>query len=182
MCQLPDQHLEREQQANRRSCCGTQLYTKHKDDCTQYGLAASRSTPDAIPYSTERQISVAPSEADPGLHPEHYVNVIPSAVSDNRLRFSISSPYTQQGYRCLEIALEALELFVTKNNGYGEPDEDDLGARGQYADMHRKWKRIRKHLWDGQPWEGSESFEEVLMDFIGHILLTIDFDRQGRAQ
>lgn len=86
---------------------------------------------------------------------------------------------TYQGNRCLGILGEAWSKFVEKNNIYGEPDVDDLGAQGQYADMHRKWKRIRKSLWEGQPWpEGGETLEEVLMEFIGHILLTIDFTRE----
>lgn len=90
-------------------------------------------------------------------------------------------PQTQQGQRCLSIASDVLSLFASKNNGYGEPDGDDLGSKGQFADMHRKWKRIRRHLWDGQPWpETGETFEEVLSDFVGHILLTIDFKRRGQ--
>lgn len=85
---------------------------------------------------------------------------------------------TAQGQRCLEIAKEALTLFVEKNNSYGEPDSDDLGSRGQYADMHRKWKLLRRHLWDGEPWRGNEPFEEVVFDFVGHLLLTVDFKRR----
>lgn len=87
---------------------------------------------------------------------------------------------TEQGVRVQKIMAEAMDLFVNKNAGYGEPQEDDLGAKGQYADMHRKWKRIRPHLWENEPWdESGESFEEVLMDLIGHIALTIDFCRRG---
>ena len=113
--------------------------------------------------------------ADPGMNPDSY-----QFSSHFAIRLPAGGVRTEQGNRCLKIAEEALALFIKKNNGYGEPDEDDLGARGQYADMHRKWKRIKKHLWDGEPWEGEESFEEVLMDFIGHLLLTIDFERREK--
>ena len=87
---------------------------------------------------------------------------------------------TQAERVCLIIA-DALELFVAKNKGYGEPTGEDLGSRGQYADMHRKWKRLKATLWEGEPWpETGESLEEVLMDFIGHLGLTIDFLREGK--
>lgn len=93
--------------------------------------------------------------------------------------FATPLPTTQQGVRCMEIARAALTRFVHKNSAYGEPADDDLGARGQFSDMQRKWKRIRSHLWDGEPWpEEGESFEEVCEDFIGHLLLTIDFNRR----
>lgn len=96
-------------------------------------------------------------------------------------QITLPFPQTEQGMRCLALAAQALELFVAKNAAYGDPDDDDLGARGQYADMHRKWKRIKRHLWDNEPWpQTGETFEEVLFDFIGHILLTADFKRQGK--
>jgi hypothetical protein len=93
----------------------------------------------------------------------------------------LQHPNTMQGERVLAIAGMALELFVKKNNIYGEVKGDDLGSKGQFADMHRKWKRIRAFLWDGEPWPADgESFEEVVFDMIGHMLLTIDFVRDDR--
>lgn len=92
---------------------------------------------------------------------------------------NINYPDTMQGERVLALGAQALELFVRKNNIYGEAKGDDLGSKGQFADMHRKWKRIRAFLWDGEPWpEDGESFEEVMFDMIGHMLLTIDFVRE----
>lgn len=74
---------------------------------------------------------------------------------------------------------DAMELFTEKAAGYGEPDGEDLGVRGQYADMHRKWKRLRRTLWEGEPWPNTgEPLEEVLMDLVGHIGKTIAFLRE----
>lgn len=73
---------------------------------------------------------------------------------------------------------DVMKLFAEKSNRYGEPDGDDLGIAGTYADMHRKWKRLRKHMWEGESWpEGGEPFEEVLMDMVGHCLKTIEWNR-----
>lgn len=89
---------------------------------------------------------------------------------------------TPQGYRILNILVHAMSVFAEKNADYGEPDGEDLGSRGQYADMHRKWKKLRRFLWDksgDQP--VGETIEEILLDFIGHCALTIDFLRRERS-
>jgi hypothetical protein len=83
---------------------------------------------------------------------------------------------TSQGERVARWLLEAIQLFVQKNSEYGEPTGDDLGAAGQYADMHRKWKKLKRVLWDNQPDAVvGENIEQVLMDFVGHLGLTADF-------
>jgi len=75
-----------------------------------------------------------------------------------------------------------IELFVQKSNGYGEVEADDLGIKGQYADMHRKHKVLRRAMWDGvAPPPGAESLEERLSDMIGHCLKSIQFLREGRS-
>lgn len=88
-------------------------------------------------------------------------------------------PQTQQAERCIEIMVAAMSLFISKNAGYGEPDGDDLGSAGQWADMHRKIKLIKRHLWDKEPWTHHEPFEQVCEELIGHLLLTIDFKERG---
>lgn len=81
------------------------------------------------------------------------------------------------GARVTGIAEEALSLFLEKNQGYGDTAYN-LGAKGQYADMNRKMGKLKHTLWDGNPVVG-ESVEEMLMDLFGHVLLTIDFLREG---
>lgn len=97
----------------------------------------------------------------------------------DRVRIDGGPPgLSAQATRVLDIAEDALNLFVEKNRDYGETG-DHLGSRGQYADMHRKMGKLKRHLWDGHPLT-SESAEEICMDLIGHCLLTIDFLRAQR--
>lgn len=62
-------------------------------------------------------------------------------------------------------------LFKEKNNEYGTHD-DDLGMKGQYADMHRKMKKLRNNLWNGEILT-HEQPREVILDLIGHLFLTL---------
>lgn len=69
-------------------------------------------------------------------------------------------------------------LFKGKNNEYGTHD-DDLGMRGQYADMHRKMKKLRNNLWNGKALT-HEQPREVILDLIGHLFLTLTKgDKEG---
>lgn len=83
---------------------------------------------------------------------------------------------SEQAERIVEIGEEALDLFIRRNRGYG-PTSEHLGARGQYADMWRKMGKLKHTLWDGNPTVG-EDIEMMLMDLVGHSLLTIDFLRR----
>lgn len=69
------------------------------------------------------------------------------------------------------LAPEWQALFLAKNANYGE-HADDLGVRGQYADIHRKTTLLRRALWDGEELR-FESAREVCFDLIGHLFLTI---------
>ena len=92
------------------------------------------------------------------------------------LRRSLIAEASPQGRRVIDIAAEALELFLEKNKGYGNTAYA-LGARGQYADMNRKMGKLKHTLWDGNEPVG-EDIETMLMDMVGHTLLTIDFLRR----
>lgn len=91
--------------------------------------------------------------------------------------------------RICNIMDEAQTLYKTKAAGYKgvEGDTaDHLGAKGQFADISRKFWRLKAMLWDEvvpmYPDAGAgESVEEILMDFIGHAALTIDYLRQARG-
>jgi hypothetical protein len=80
--------------------------------------------------------------------------------------------------RVLVIAEDVLNLFIQKTKDYGDTAEH-LGSRGQYADMWRKMGKLKRALWDGIPMI-NESAEEMVMDLIGHCLLTIDFLRRNQ--
>lgn len=66
--------------------------------------------------------------------------------------------------------------FMEKQKDYKD-GADDLGAPGQYAELHRKMGKLRRALWEGEPLVG-EPVDEVLMDLIGHCFLAIRHVRQ----
>lgn len=57
---------------------------------------------------------------------------------------------------------------------YGPNNHTELGIKGQFADMYRKFRPLKARMWDGKPdVNGKESTREICMDLIGHCLLTI---------
>jgi len=71
----------------------------------------------------------------------------------------------------------ALQRFIRKNVDYGDAAVH-LGSKGQFADMNRKYWKLKAALWDGKKLTG-EPIEEVLQDMIGHCLLTLHFLNRG---
>jgi hypothetical protein len=92
--------------------------------------------------------------------------------------------------RVCNIMDEAQTLYRRKARGYehaGGDTADVLGAKGQFADINRKFWVLKGMLWDETitpyPDAGEgEDVEQVLMDFIGHAALTIDFLRQSQGR
>ena len=75
-------------------------------------------------------------------------------------------------------------MFIEKSFDYESGDgvftADHLGAQGQYADMWRKFGKLYKGLWRGEPLRG-EKITEILYDFFGHILLSAGYvDKEHR--
>lgn len=70
------------------------------------------------------------------------------------------------------LAPEWMEQFLTKNSGYGT-GASDLGPTGEFVEVWRKAKKLKRGLWEGQP-IGNEGIREVAMDMIGHLFLLID--------
>lgn len=73
---------------------------------------------------------------------------------------------------CEALLPEWKDLFLRKNAGYGDMHHE-LGMAAQFVDMHRKFGKIRRAMWDNEP-IGDETLREVLMDMIGHCFLTLD--------
>jgi hypothetical protein len=61
--------------------------------------------------------------------------------------------------------------FLKAAADYGDAYQE-LGLKGQYSDLHRKMKKLKKAIWDGQPL-GRESVEEILEDFFGNTLIAL---------
>lgn len=66
---------------------------------------------------------------------------------------------------------EWLQHFLSKQTDYGDR-ANDLGLAGQYAELSRKFIKLRRAMWDGHELT-QESLREVLMDLIGHGFLSL---------
>lgn len=106
--------------------------------------------------------------------------------SDGRISLytlEITNIKTESGKRVLmEVLPRVLELFLVKNQDYG----DDMGAmrlgpKGQFVDIWRKVGKLKRALWDGEKMAGEQA-DEMFMDLIGHILLSLNemWDGLGR--
>ena len=125
----------------------------------------------------KEESAVAPGELTPlakGEVPEE------DALSSRRWTFATEIPATKTANRVVgEILPEAARLFVRRNKDYGD-GANELGLMGQYADINRKVKKLKRILWDGVEPVG-ESAEEIALDLIGHLGLTIDMIRLREA-
>lgn len=89
-----------------------------------------------------------------------------------------------QGQRIIQdLVPEFVRRFVRANIHYGPNNANVLGPAGQFADIWRKIGPLRRALWEGEDLT-REAPEEICMDLIGHLLLTIDMlqqkvDRRG---
>lgn len=64
---------------------------------------------------------------------------------------------------------------------YGPNNHTELGLKGQFADMYRKFHPLRRALWEGDTVGMKEGPREICLDLIGHCLLTIAMiDRADR--
>lgn len=114
---------------------------------------------------------------------DHKVAKLVSGLPPNMI-ISVPQPKTEHALNIfVHVLPKALDLFVKKSDRYGEPEPDDLGVAGQFADMHRKWKVLRKVMWKGEslPDDSGEPIEEVLYDMIGHCLKTLEFLRNQKG-
>lgn len=76
-------------------------------------------------------------------------------------------PYNEM----IEMIPELRQKFLAASADYGDAFKE-LGLAGQYSDMHRKMKKLKRAMWDGVPLT-RESAEEVLGDLFGHILISL---------
>jgi hypothetical protein len=68
---------------------------------------------------------------------------------------------------------EVMALWLKKNHDYAG-QQMFLGLKAQFCDINRKFWKLKSALWDDQAL-GFESAEEVCMDMIGHLMMTIYF-------
>jgi phosphoglycolate phosphatase-like HAD superfamily hydrolase len=93
---------------------------------------------------------------------------------------------SQQAVDVAAILNDAIDLFMQKNRGYGNT-ADELGTKGQFADMNRKWGKMKKMMWTEElPMfpndDVSEDIIQILMDMIGHCGLSVYYIRQEHCK
>lgn len=81
--------------------------------------------------------------------------------------------FTDHDYIRDHIIPEVVEHLAKGENHYGPDNHRELGLPGQYADIWRKIKPLKRALWDGDTAGFKESPREICLDLIGHCLLTI---------
>lgn len=70
--------------------------------------------------------------------------------------------------------------FLEAYAEYGSRAADELGLAGQWGDLHRKVKKLKAPLWQGDSTRLTrETPRQVLFDIIGHALLAIDMLDRG---
>lgn len=67
---------------------------------------------------------------------------------------------------------EVRAKMVEDNKQYGDHHRD-LGLKGQFSDIYRKITPLRRALWEDETLP-NEQPREILLDLIGHCLLTIE--------
>lgn len=74
-----------------------------------------------------------------------------------------------------EIFPAVLALWLRKNEDY-RGQQVFLGSKAQFADVNRKFWKLKNAMWDGiEP--DFETVEQIAADMIGHLLMTIYFQR-----
>lgn len=68
-----------------------------------------------------------------------------------------------------EVLPDMLERFLAKNKDYGD-DQVNLGPKAEFVRIANKFGKLKRALWDGVELE-FEQVDEILDDFLGHILL-----------
>jgi hypothetical protein len=82
-------------------------------------------------------------------------------------------PFTDHQYIQTVLIPEVKAHMQKGADHYGEDNHNELGLPGQYADMWRKIKPLKRALWDGLTEGMKESPREICLDLIGHCLLSI---------
>lgn len=89
----------------------------------------------------------------------------------------VKYPHPQAERVVAGIVPQALERYVEKCGDYGDDDDPDAQA-GQYFQMKKRMRKLRRVLLEGQTLTG-ESATEVLQDFIADCALAIDYIERG---
>jgi hypothetical protein len=127
-------------------------------------------------------IDMGATAIDPGRCIRDYIASQPSFVPfavDNEDVPEEPEVSDAEGRIALELTA-AWEKFLEGYREYGEGAADELGLAGQWGDLYRKIKKLKRPLWEGDREALTrESPRQVLQDIIGHALLALDMLERG---
>lgn len=113
-------------------------------------------------------------------HPPAPIPVRPPQGDEMLIKIS-PRPQTELAARIMfEHAPEALAHFLRRNAEYGDDNDFNLGVQGQYVDISRKVQKLKRRWWYGEDApDGAESDRTIVMELIGHLLMSMDMMAGG---
>lgn len=134
----------------------------------------SRPEPELLPIGSPVQFGTGWHEIPAAVRVELEELGLTAATIDPKVEVNVTSEKVSQQYKTIveKYLLLAAHNFLRKSLGYG-PTYEEWGAKGQIIEMWRKYGKIRRIVWDGEPVVG-ESVKEMLCDLIGNCLLMLD--------
>jgi hypothetical protein len=80
----------------------------------------------------------------------------------------------------IRAAVAALDAFAEGFQEYGPGAADETGLAGQWGELHRKVRKLKPVMWDGEAERLTrETPQEVLRDIVGHCLLALEMYERG---
>lgn len=104
------------------------------------------------------------------------VTVVKAHHDQSAIVLEITNVPNEQAYRIVtEVLPYVVQLYMDKSRDYGGNVMAmlKLGPKASFVDLWRKVGKLKRALWDGEPMRGEQT-DEILMDCIGHILITLD--------
>lgn len=131
-------------------------------------ILPSVSIPTWIPGISPAMPNILPNIIDVAHKPGVFVEV----TGEDKAQYEFLHLATQQSIDIVrEVLPDILNRFLSKNADYGDGfDALDLGPKAEFVRIWNKVAKLKQALWDGKQLE-HEKVEEVIDDFIGHLLL-----------
>jgi hypothetical protein len=161
--------------------CRQDDYVEHGDEDYLAGKLEDRGYP-GYP-STSQADEIMKKAGDPGMYPvTQFANATTDPVvwvehlAEHTVEYRIENIPNDQAMRIIkDILPKVMELYLGKSRDYGGNVMDmiKLGPKASFVDLWRKVGKLKRALWDDQPMVGEQA-DEILMDCVGHVLITLD--------
>lgn len=135
------------------------MSNQHEDEAT------------AKAYVTIESVARAMADKERALHEANKPAVFVEPTGETSVNYEFLNLKTQQSIDIIrEVLPDMLNRFLQKNADYGD-EFINLGPRAEFVRIANKFGKLKQALWDGEELQ-FEQVEEILDDFLGHVLLT----------